>query len=209
MPSNQYKQFEDVARKYFPEAGKECAEFLRHKTFLINPNIIHDNGITVNRCIQYPGEFVITFCGAYHAGFNVGYNCAEAVNFACKNWINLGIKAGICRCVSDCVKIDMNCFVDSLYKKKILIRGKDSIEAKKDSIGKNMSAQNLPRSTRYSDKENSQPSTIYSNKKRARSSSRNSRTSKSPPSTKSLDNWACCDKCNKWRKLPKGKICLR
>ena len=65
---------------------------MRHKTFLINPEIIYDKGIKVHKCIQMPGEFVITFGGSYHAGFNMGFNWAEAVNFATKNWIDIGNK---------------------------------------------------------------------------------------------------------------------
>ena len=93
---------------------------MRHKTFLINPDIIKANGVNVHKCIQKPGEFVITFGGSYHAGFNMGLNCAEAVNFGTKNWINLGIKANICKCQSDSVKIGMSDFISNLYNKKIL-----------------------------------------------------------------------------------------
>ena len=38
---------------------------------------------------------MITFPYAYHAGFNLGYNCAESTNFALTSWINFGRKATI------------------------------------------------------------------------------------------------------------------
>ena len=41
---------------------------------------------------QYAGEFIITFCRGYHAGFNHGYNLAEAVNFAPPDWLQIGRK---------------------------------------------------------------------------------------------------------------------
>ncbi len=116
IPSQENDDFEKLARVTFPDAYKDCKEFLRHKTFLINPLIVKNNGITIHKCIQYPGEFVITFCASYHTGFNMGLNCAEAVNFALEKWIPLGKKAGVCRCFRDSVKIDMNNFLTNLKR---------------------------------------------------------------------------------------------
>ena len=60
-----------------------------------------------------PGEFVVLNAGAYHAGFNQGFNCAEAVNFATEDWIPLGRKATRCQCKAlgkDAVRVDMSMF---------------------------------------------------------------------------------------------------
>ncbi len=39
------------------------------------------------RTDQHAGEFVVTFPRSYHAGFNQGYNFAEAVNFCTSDWV--------------------------------------------------------------------------------------------------------------------------
>ncbi len=42
---------------------------------------------------------MITYPRGYHAGFNLGFNCAESVNFALDSWLDKGRTAKICQCV--------------------------------------------------------------------------------------------------------------
>lgn len=59
----------------------------------LSPSIVKFEGVPVYRCVQNPGEFVLTFPRAYHSGFNCGFNCAEAVNVAPVDWLPHGQNA--------------------------------------------------------------------------------------------------------------------
>lgn len=104
------RKFEAAMRSIWPTDAKACDQFLRHKTFLISPStLLQNHGIKVNKITHYPGEFVITFPYGYHSGFNMGYNCAEAVNFALPPWLEMGRIAKKCDCdqAQDSVWIDV------------------------------------------------------------------------------------------------------
>jgi jumonji domain-containing protein 2 len=68
----------------------------------LSPQFLEQHHIPLVKVVQREREFVITYPGVYHAGFNHGLNCAESVNFATKRWIPIGARAGICECVWAC-----------------------------------------------------------------------------------------------------------
>jgi len=86
---------------HFPEAPSRCPQFLRHKSYLASPTLLSQSSCRPNTLVQHAGEFVITYPRGYHAGFNMGFNCAESVNFALDSWLDLGRKAKVCQCISD------------------------------------------------------------------------------------------------------------
>ncbi|KAF2397044.1 hypothetical protein EJ06DRAFT_158545 [Trichodelitschia bisporula] len=102
------RRFEHAMRTLWPNDAKHCDQFLRHKTYLISPEKLKAQfNITVNRLVHYEGEFVITYPYGYHSGFNLGYNCAESVNFATEEWLNYGRIAKKCNCEEDSVWVDV------------------------------------------------------------------------------------------------------
>ncbi|GAA5814062.1 hypothetical protein MFLAVUS_007552 [Mucor flavus] len=116
------KRFENFMQTTFFTQYKTCHEFLRHKTFIVSPNVLQNNNIPVQKCVQQPGEFIITFPFGYHSGYNLDFNCAESVNFALDSWIDIGRKAKTCTCIDDSVVIDVDALLskqDSRKKRKV------------------------------------------------------------------------------------------
>ncbi|KAI9751474.1 MAG: hypothetical protein M4579_006046 [Chaenotheca gracillima] len=103
------RRFEAAMKSVWPNDAKQCSQFLRHKTYLISPSLLQSQfNIRVNRLVHHEGEFVITFPYGYHSGYNLGYNCAESVNFATESWLDYGRVAKKCDCEADSVWIDVN-----------------------------------------------------------------------------------------------------
>ncbi|GAA5869887.1 hypothetical protein JCM16303_001831 [Sporobolomyces ruberrimus] len=123
VPQEQSEKFERVMEGFFPTDRSRCSQFLRHKAFLASPRVLSNNGITLNRCAQLPGEFILTYPKGYHSGFNLGYNCAESINFATERWLPLGKVAKSCHCIDDSVSIDVNIWLKEAAKAEALDRG--------------------------------------------------------------------------------------
>jgi len=115
------RRFENLMESNYHHAKKKCPEYLRHKRSLVSPAILRKAGIPYTRTVQYPGDFIITFPGSYHSGFNAGFNIAEATNFATPEWIPYGKTAKVCNCRPDSVRMDVHKFENLLlrYEKEV------------------------------------------------------------------------------------------
>ncbi|XP_069947647.1 lysine-specific demethylase 5A isoform X2 [Cherax quadricarinatus] len=90
VPGAQAELFESAMKKAAPELFQAQPDLLHQLVTIMNPNILMKAGVPIVRTDQHAGEFVITFPRSYHAGFNQGYNFAEAVNFAPPDWLAIG-----------------------------------------------------------------------------------------------------------------------
>lgn len=144
IPSESRLRFESTAAAYFTEDERKCKEYLRHKTYILAPGRLKEGGLSFTMAVQKAGEFIVTFPGAYHAGFNhgtlawfdvvsvvqyllllsflylldEGFNIAEATNFVTERWIPAGLKAKVCRCRPSSVHIEVHELESSILRDK-------------------------------------------------------------------------------------------
>jgi len=124
IPMCHKAKFEDYVKSEYKDEFKLCSQALRHKQILLSPTVLHQHGIKVSRMTQEQGEFMITFPGSYHSGFNHGLNIAEATNFATASWIPVGRAAERCLCDANTVNIN----VDMLFSEQDSLNTPDDDE---------------------------------------------------------------------------------
>ncbi|XP_059443641.1 lysine-specific demethylase JMJ17 isoform X2 [Corylus avellana] len=90
VPGSEAQAFEKVMQKSLPDLFDAQPDLLFQLVTMLNPSVLQEHGVPVYSILQEPGNFVITFPRSYHGGFNLGLNCAEAVNFAPADWLPHG-----------------------------------------------------------------------------------------------------------------------
>jgi histone demethylase JARID1 len=83
VPSAGAGLLDAIARAYFPALFRQQPDLLFSMVTMFSPSMLRAHGVPMYTTLQEPGQFVITFPQSYHAGFNCGFNVAEAVRFAC------------------------------------------------------------------------------------------------------------------------------
>lgn len=90
---------EKVLHAKFPNELKACRGFIQHKSLMLNTTFLEENKIAYTIIEQKANEIIILAPNVYHYGWNMGYNAAEAVNFATKKWLELISKRNPKPCV--------------------------------------------------------------------------------------------------------------
>lgn len=200
---------------YFPKDGAKCNQFLRHKSYLASPTLLSENACKPNTLVQRAGEFVITFPRGYHAGFNLGFNCAESVNFALESWLELGKRARACECVNfryvvsslsfaflflmdncDSVRIDVEQLLSDREAERFAAENAESIEPDKSKpkVSRKRKAEDFQDENGSAKKQKSKSSKPYSSVSSALASSTRPMKVilKLPPKPKEEDSFPCC-----------------
>jgi [histone H3]-trimethyl-L-lysine4 demethylase len=72
VPGGDAEKFEAAIRSEAPELFEAHPDLLYQLVTLMSPDRLKQSGVRVLACNQRPGEIVVTFPKAYHAGFNHG-----------------------------------------------------------------------------------------------------------------------------------------
>lgn len=96
VPFSDADKFERLFKQLAQGVSFGCETAFKHKCFIIPPWILQKHGIKFTRHVQYPGEIIITLYGAYHFGFNAGYNVSESINIASPKFIDFYNKVQLC-----------------------------------------------------------------------------------------------------------------
>jgi len=59
-------RFEQFLHEKFPESSKRCPEFVRHKTTLVHPKTLTQQGFKMVKALHEEGEFIVSRASAYH-----------------------------------------------------------------------------------------------------------------------------------------------
>ncbi|RPA72998.1 transcription factor jumonji, partial [Ascobolus immersus RN42] len=72
----------------------QCPQFIKHERLFFSgkrvsssPNDWEENGYKCYTVEQEVGHLIVIWPGVYHSGINMGYNLAEAANFAIGGWL--------------------------------------------------------------------------------------------------------------------------
>ncbi|TFK51410.1 JmjC-domain-containing protein [Heliocybe sulcata] len=195
IPQSRAASLENTMRGYFPRDTSQCPQFLRHKSFLASPTLLSQSSCRPNTLVQHAGEFVITYPRGYHAGFNLGFNCAESVNFALDSWLELGRKAKACECINDSVRIDVDqLLLDRAAEKAVVAKAsKRKEKAKASRKRKSEGGQEAPRAKKARpSKSSSKASTNAHASGSGPSPSKVTVMLKLPPKPKEPSTFPCC-----------------
>jgi hypothetical protein len=67
--------------RHLPSPQQQCSLFVRHQSLWVPVEVLTLWDIRYTMLQQKAGKLVITAPGAYHQGWNGGWNVAEAINY--------------------------------------------------------------------------------------------------------------------------------
>lgn len=127
IPYTEIEKLEKLAKIFGEKDNVKCDLFLRHRSLMIPPSVLRKNNIRFSRVIQRKNEYVVVFPGAYHSGFNCGFNLSESINFSSDFSLNLFPNYKLCHCpdINDGANVIKN-FLAKVYGDEIEKQDKEN-----------------------------------------------------------------------------------
>lgn len=91
VPSGRSDKFQAAMKRLLPQAvaeGQNHHSWLAADSGMVPPNMLIENGVSLTRTIQKPGQFLLVMPRAYTCNVSTGYVISESVYFTQSNWLN-------------------------------------------------------------------------------------------------------------------------
>lgn len=88
IPDSISEKFHATLLKIVPNYCLNKSLWLPSDTVMVPPNVLVENGVSLCRTVQEPGQFVVIFPKAFTSSISTGYVVSESVYFAPPNWLN-------------------------------------------------------------------------------------------------------------------------
>lgn len=87
IPDSMSEPFHSTLQKIVPNYCRNKTLWLPSDTVMIPPNLLTENGVSLSRTVQEPGQYIIIFPKAFTSSISTGYVVSESVYFAPPSWL--------------------------------------------------------------------------------------------------------------------------
>lgn len=87
IPDSFSNLFRTTLKKLVPNYIRNKTLWLPSDTAMVPPNLLTQNGVSLCRTVQEPGQFIVVFPKAFTSSICSGYVVSESVYFAPANWL--------------------------------------------------------------------------------------------------------------------------
>lgn len=90
IPDSTSGAFHTALKTLVPNYCRNKSLWLPSDTIMVPPNLLVENGVSLSRVVQEPGQFIIVFPKAFTSSLSTGYVVSESVYFAPPYWLQTG-----------------------------------------------------------------------------------------------------------------------
>ncbi|KAF5295493.1 hypothetical protein FQR65_LT10481 [Abscondita terminalis] len=87
IPDSASESFRAALIKIVPNYCRNKSLWLPSDTAMVPPSVLVENGVSLCRTIQEPGQFIVVFPKAFTSSLSTGYVVSESVYFAPSSWL--------------------------------------------------------------------------------------------------------------------------